>query len=94
MCCRRTRWRSKVERPSPGERGNAVDNPAITLFGETPNVMWLQPQPGGARTALWVNDDPQRSFCYRVHLLWRMPDGRIVPITDDPIIHNDPPSDF
>lgn len=72
------------------------DNPGITFFGETPNVLWLEGSPRSC-TALWSNSAPGvpgRSYSYRIHLLQRVanPTAGVVPITDDPIIHNDPPA--
>lgn len=68
------------------------DTPGITLFGEHPNLMWL---PGTARivTAACYNDRANHSYCYRIHLL-KNEGGTITPITGDPIIHNEPPSDW
>jgi hypothetical protein len=82
-------WTLDVEH---SDEGVLFDNPAISFFGESPNVIWLAPAPN-VRAALWLNDNPQRSYAYRIHLLQRSGSGTYTPITDDPIVHNDPPPD-
>ena len=75
------------------DAGVLFDTPAITFFGEMANVMWLEPTPN-VRSALWLNDEPHCSYCYRIHCLRKSVDngGTIyTPITTDPIIHNEPP---
>jgi len=75
------------------DEGVLFDTPAITFFGEMANVMFLEPQPN-VRSALWLNDEPHCSYCYRIHCLRRSVENGVTtytPITVDPIIHNEPP---
>ena len=79
----------------PAGRDIRFDTPAISMFGEQPNVAWhpKDPEAPNVRKATWFND-PEfcgRSFFYRVHLLKREGDETI-PLSTDPIVHNDPPS--
>ena len=71
------------------------DTPAISMFGEQPNVAWHPADPAApnVRKATWFNEAEfsGRSFSYRVHLLKREGDETI-PLSTDPIVHNDPPS--
>lgn len=75
------------------DEGVQFDRPAITFFGEMANVMWLEPRPN-IRAALWLNDHPHRSYSYRIHILRKTVENGVTtysPITEDPIIHNEPP---
>lgn len=83
-----------------GDLDVIFDMPGITFFGETPNVIWAAPTSLTSRTALWSNDASrrQRSYFYQIRLLRRTPkpNGEVnyEPVTvNDPVIHNDPPSD-
>lgn len=72
-----------------------LDTPGITFFGEDPNMVKLEVT-GKYCEALWCNDRPSQSYSYRVHLvlITNNQDGTrtYTPITNDPIVHNDPPT--
>ena len=72
-----------------------LDTPGITFFGETPNMVKLAVTKTSCQ-ALWCNNRPSQSYSYRVHLvlITNNPDGTrtYTPITNDPIVHNDPPT--
>ena len=67
------------------------DTPAITLFGEQP-IMSPMTSSFNRRQMTWTNDEAVkgRSFSYTIHLLEETFNG-IVPLTLDPIVHNEPP---
>ena len=68
------------------------DNPALSLFGEGA-VMEVETVLPNQRRVTWYNIVQGRSYCYRIHLLKRTGTGPedYLPLTFDPIIHNDPP---
>jgi DMSO/TMAO reductase YedYZ molybdopterin-dependent catalytic subunit len=84
-----------VVQPDPAHGGELrLDTPGITFFGESPNMVKLEVTKTSCR-ALWSNNRPSQSYSYRVHLVLITPgpEGPIyTPITNDPIIHNDPPT--
>ena len=66
------------------------DNPAISMFGEDAPVSWTTKE-SALWTGTWHNTSRHGlSFCYRIHVL-QMVGSSYVPLTTDPIIHNDPP---
>jgi hypothetical protein len=69
------------------------DTPGILFIGDQPNIARLNNNESNRRSVVWVNNQATsgRSFPYRVMLL-RALDGSTTSITDDPIVHNDPPS--
>jgi hypothetical protein len=76
--------------------GVFFDNPAITMFGESPDINWLVTE-GQTQKLQWFNTNPakqHRSFYYRIHLLQKIVQSTGTmyrSLTSDPMIRNDPP---
>jgi hypothetical protein len=69
------------------------DTPPVTMFSQGVNPA-VEVEGPTARMR-WSNDDPAKqglSFHYRLHLLMKVNPTLIIPLSHDPLVHNDPPT--